>query len=299
MTTDPVRRLHDATAGQRTLTHADGVPAGDGSLVKRTGVVRAGNQRLRVSLVGEGLGRPLLLINGIGATGDLWDDFRAHVTDRETIAFDAPGVGGSPAPLYPHRLRWYARRLDQMVAQLGHDQVDVLGLSWGGALAQEFVIRHPGRVRRLVLAATSPGVLSVPGRPSAMWILLTPFRYWSPTHLDQVAPTLYGGSVRHHPEMLRRHGRVRARRPPTAWGYAGQLLAPRRWTSLHRLPGVTTRTLVMAGDDDPIVPLVNGRLMASLLPHATLHVVRGGGHLFLFTRPLEMAEHVRSFLDAD
>lgn len=285
--------------GERLLTLAGGRPAADGDVRKRSGSVRAGNQRLRISLVGEGLGRPLLLVNGIGATGDLWDDFRAHVADRETIAFDAPGVGGSPASAYPHRLRWYARRLDQLVAQLGHDRVDVLGLSWGGALAQELVIRHPSRVRRLVLAATTPGVVSVPGRPSALWILATPYRYWSPEHMRRVAPTLYGGAVRRQPELLSRHAHVRSTRPPTAWGYVGQLMAARRWSSLPRLPGVRARTLVLAGDDDPIIPLVNARAIARLLPHARLHVVRGGGHLFLFTRPAEMADRIRTFLDED
>lgn len=290
-------RLDADGEGVRPLTRAGGAPAGDGTVLKRTGVVQAGNQRLRVSLVGEGLGRPLLLVNGIGATGDLWDDFRAHLTDRETIAFDAPGVGGSPSSAYPHRLKWYARRLVQLVERLGHDRVDVLGLSWGGALAQELAIRHPARVRRLVLAATTPGVISVPGRPSALWILATPYRYWSPEHMRQVAPTLYGGAVRHQPELLARHAHVRSTRPPTAWGYVGQLMAPRRWSSLPRLPQLRARTLVLAGDDDPIIPLVNARMMARLLPHAQLEVVRGGGHLFLFTRPQEMADRIRRFLD--
>lgn len=295
---DRPRGFDPAAEGERVLTLAGGRPA-PGSPTKRTGVVQAGNQRLRVSLVGEGRGRPLLLVNGIGATGDLWDDFRAHVTDRETIAFDAPGVGGSPAPLYPFRINRFARRLADLVDALGHDRVDVLGLSWGGALAQEFAIRHPDRVRRLVLAATTPGVVSLPGRPSALWILMTPRRYYDGDYLTAVAPTLYGGAVRDHPEMMVRHGHVRATRPPTPWGYFGQLMALRRWTSLPRLPRMRMRTLVLAGDDDPIIPLTNGRLIAGLAPNARLHVVEGGGHLFLFTRPAEMAEHVRTFLDEE
>jgi len=293
------RRFDPSAEGERRLTLAGGAPApGPASPTKRSGVVRAGNQRLRVSLVGEGLGRPLLLVNGIGATGDLWDDFRAHVADRETIAFDAPGVGGSPAPLYPFRLDWFARRLVDLVDALGHDRVDVLGLSWGGALAQELALRHPDRVRRLVLAATTPGVISLPGRPSALWILMTPRRYYDSGYLEDVAPTLYGGRVRDHPELMVRHGHVRATRPPTPRGYVGQMIALRRWTSLRRLRGLQPRTLVMAGDDDPIIPLTNARMIARLAPGARLHVVEGGGHLFLFTRPAEMAEQVRGFLDA-
>lgn len=283
--------------GEQQLRLSGGSEPPDGLLVKRSGVVQLGSQRLRLSLVGEGLGRPLLLVNGIGATGDLWDDLRAHLADRETIAFDAPGVGGSPPPTYPFRLRWYARKLAQLVATLGHDAVDVLGLSWGGALAQELATRHPERVRRLVLAATTPGVLSVPGRPSAMAVLATPQRYYDPAYLARVAPTLYGGAIREHPELLARHGQVRATRPPTPYGYLAQLLALRRWTSLPGLRRMRIRTLVLAGDDDPIIPLTNARIIARVAPRARLQVVEGGGHLFVFTRPAEHARIIRDFLD--
>lgn len=269
----------------------------DGGTPKRSGVIHVGQQRLRVSLVSEGAGRPLLLINGIGATGDLFDDFRVHLTDRESIAFDAPGVGGSPAPIYPRRVRWFARMVAGMLDELGHDQVDVLGISWGGALAQEFARRHPQMVRRLVLVATTPGVISVPGSPRALAVLMTPARYYSPDYLRSVAPTLYGGTIRDHPEMLARHGQARATRPPTPVGYLWQMSALRRWSSLPHLGRMTMPTLVLAGDDDPIIPLVNARMIARRMPNATLHVVEGGGHLFLFTRAEEMATRITDFLD--
>ncbi len=243
-----------------------------------------------------GAGRPLLLINGIGATGDLFRPFRQHLTDRETIAFDAPGVGGSPERLYPPTMRQLAGMVAGLVDELGHDEVDVLGLSWGGALAQEFARRHPRSVRRLVLAATMPGWTSLPGRPTAMSVLMSPARYYSPEYLQRVAPTLYGGAIREHPSLLKEHARLRAAQPPTRLGYAHQLAALRRWSSLpwlHRLPH---RTLVLAGDDDPIIPLANARLIANRIPAGRLHVVEGGGHLFLFTRAEEMAELVRDFL---
>ena len=125
--------------------------------------VSVGLQRLRVTVENRGAGRPLLLINGIGATGDLFDPFREHMADRETIAFDAPGVGGSPTPLLPYSMRQLAGTVAGLVDELGHEQVDVLGLSWGGALAQALARWHPNVVHRLILTATMPGVTSVPG----------------------------------------------------------------------------------------------------------------------------------------
>ena len=262
----------------------------------RSTSVRVGRQRLRVMIENAGAGRPLLLINGIGATGDLFRPFRQHFADRETIAFDAPGVGGSPERLYPPTMRQLAALVAGLIDELGHDKVDVLGISWGGALAQELARRHPRSVNRLILAATMPGWTSLPGRPAAMSVLMSPARYYSPEYLQRVAPTLYGGAIREHPQLLKEHARLRAAQPPTRLGYMHQLAALRRWTSvpwLHRLPH---RTLVLAGDDDPIIPLANARLIASRIPAGRLHVVEGGGHLFLFTRAEEMADLVRDFL---
>lgn len=270
----------------------------DAEIRLRSTTVHVGRQRLRVMVDHRGAGRPLLLINGIGATGDLFRTFRSHLADRETIAFDAPGVGGSPHQLYPPTMRQLAGVVAGLIDELGHEQVDVLGLSWGGALAQELAHRHRRSVRRLALAATMPGWTSVPGRPAAVSILMSPLRYYSPDYLERVAPTLYGGAIRQHPRLMREHARVRAAQPPSRVGYYHQIAALRRWTSLpwlHRLPH---RTLVLAGDDDPIIPLVNARVIASRLQAGQLQVVPGGGHLFVFTHAADTAADVRDFLDA-
>lgn len=244
----------------------------------------------------SGAGRPLLLINGLGATGDLFGTFREHLTDRETIAFDAPGVGGSPTPRYPPTMRRLAGTVAGLIDELGHEHVDVLGLSWGGALAQELAHRHPRSVHRLILACTMPGWTSVPARPLAMSVLMSPLRYYSPAYLERVAPTLYGGAIRKHPQLLREHALVRAAHPPSQIGYYYQIAALRRWTSLPWLSSLPHRTLVLAGDDDPIVPLANARLLACRIPAGRLHVLKGAGHLFVHTQPEEIAAIVKDFL---
>lgn len=91
-------------------------------------------------------------------------------------------------------------------------------------------------------------------------------------------------------------------RPPSVWGYVGQLWALTGWTSVPWLHTLRQPTLVLSGDDDPLVPVINGRILAWRIPHATLRIVRGGGHLFLIERPAELAETVVAFLrqgDAD
>ena len=208
-----------------------------------------------------------------------------------------PGSAGLPHRSYPPTLRCLSGVLAGLVDELGHDRVDVLGLSWGGALSQEFAHRHPSRVRGLVLVATMHGWTSRPGRPAAVGILASPARYYSPAYLQAVAPTLYGREILDHPELLQRHTHLRSKRPPSMIGYTWQLWALRRWTSLPWLGRLAQPTLVLAGDDDPIIPLANGELMARLIPKGELQVVEGGGHLFLFLRAAAMAERVSAFLN--
>ena len=259
-----------------------------------TELVEVDGIRLRVSI--RGSGRPLLLLNGIGASLELLEPFRNELRAAQTIAVDMPGSGRSAPTQLPRRLGGLARLADALLEQLGYDQVDVLGVSWGGALAQEFALRHANRVRRLVLCATSSGWISVPGDPSALWVLATPRRYYSSDYFEQIAPTLYGGAVRKNPGLLRQQGHLRFIHPPSMRGYLYQLAAVWGWSSLCRLHRVASPTLVLAADDDPIIPLVTARMMTRRLRDARLHVVEEGGHLFLLTHADTIAPIIEEFL---
>src|SRR5262249_60426380 len=106
-----------------------------------------------------------------------------------------PGTGGSETPLLPRPLYGLAGLAARVLDVLGYPQaIDVLGISWGGALAQEFVLRFPRRVRRLVLAATSTWRLGQPGDPRALWVLATPARHVTPDYFGKIAATHYRGA---------------------------------------------------------------------------------------------------------
>jgi poly(3-hydroxyalkanoate) depolymerase len=257
--------------------------------------VEAGGLRLRVSRAGEG--RPLLLITGIGANLDMWAPFERLVTDRELIAFDAPGVGLSQRPRVPLRMYGLARIVRELMDVLELERADVLGYSFGGALAQELARRSPDRVRRLVLCATAPGLGGVPPRPMAALMLATPARYYHPRLLALSVPHIAGGRTRRDPSALAEHAGARLARPPDPLGYAYQLYAAAGWTSLPWLHRVKQPTLVVAGDDDPSVPVTNARILAARLPDARLHVIKGGGHLFLLDEPQSAVGRIRAFLD--
>ena len=140
---------------------------------------------------------PLLLCNGIGARLEVFQPFvDALDRRRAVIRFDMPGIGGSPTPALPYHLATLPPLLSGLLDQLGYQQADVLGISWGGGLAQQFALSRPDRVRRLVLVATGPGALMIPGHPRVLLRMLTPRRHHDRAHAARIAGELYGGSVR-------------------------------------------------------------------------------------------------------
>jgi poly(3-hydroxyalkanoate) depolymerase len=239
---------------------------------------------------------PLLLFNGIGANLELCFPFMEAMPEREIVIFDVPGVGRSEMSWRPRRFAGLARLANKLLDRLGYQHVDVIGVSWGGALAQQFARQYPARCRRLVLAATSPGAVMVPGRPSALSKMMTPRRYLSPNYMRSAAADIYGGEARRDPELIRAHtARII---PPQFMGYVYQLLAGMGWTSIHWLHRIRQPTLVMAGSDDPLVPPVNARIIAWLIPNNRLFIVPGGGHLFMLHSIDKVVPVVRGFLDA-
>jgi poly(3-hydroxyalkanoate) depolymerase len=251
-------------------------------------------QTLRVGVRRGDRARPaLLLFNGIGANIELIEPFLEALDGLEAIVFDVPGVGGSPSPWLPYRPSTLARLSAKLLDRLGHQQVDVLGVSWGGALAQQFAFQQGNRCRRLVLAATSPGHLMAPGKLTVLLKMATPRRYKDPDYLKRVAGDIYGGALRGAPELVRKH--LHHVRWSSDYGYYLQLIAALGWTSLPWLRLIAQPTLVMAGTDDPLVPVVNGRILASLIPHAQLVTIEDG-HLFLVTSASEAAAAISKFL---
>jgi poly(3-hydroxyalkanoate) depolymerase len=264
--------------------------------------ITVGGQRLRVCVrdsdtAGDGAaGVPLLLVNGIGAGLELLQPFVDQLSPSlEVIRFDVPGVGGSPLPSLPYSFTGLCRLMAGLLTALGHEQADVLGISWGGGVAQHFAAFRGSRCRRLVLVSTATGALMVPARPAVLRHMLTPRRYLDQDYLRSVAPVIYGGSARGCPDKVSSllHDQGPASSP---YGYLYQLAAIAGWTSLPFLPLIRQPALILSGDDDPLIPLANARLMNALIPRSRLHVYHGG-HLDLITEAAELAPVVSRFLE--
>jgi poly(3-hydroxyalkanoate) depolymerase len=257
-------------------------------------------QQIRVH-IRWGTGIPLVLCNGIGASLEVLDPFVAQLDPSTTVVrFDVPGTGGSPDSPAPYGFPYLAAVLGGLLKKVGvvghssgNSQVDVLGLSWGGGLAQQFAFQNPRRCRRLILVSTATGSIMIPAKPTVLAKMLTPRRFLDHRYAAKIAPELYGGSARHDPHLIKRVF-DRQLMAGSRVGYLHQLLAGVGWTSLFALPLIRQPTLIVAGSDDPIIPLANAKLMHGLLPNAALHV-HDGGHVELIARAAERARVIEAF----
>ena len=239
---------------------------------------------------------PLLLCNGIGASLEALQPLvDALDPDRGVVRFDVPGIGGSALPPLPYPIAGLSSWVTALMARLGHREFDVLGLSWGGGLAQQLAVQSRRRVRRLVLVATGTGILMVPAHPRVLARMSTPRRHRDPEYAASIAAEIYGGSMRTDPargaNLLHAYTRSGPKR-----GYYYQLAAMTGWSSLPFLRLIRQPTLVMGGDDDPIIPSVNPRMQAALIPRARLHLYQGG-HLAVLTEADELAPVIEEFLN--
>lgn len=265
------------------------------SMGVQTRMMQIGHQRVRVGIRPGTAPTPLLIFNGIGASLELLRPVMPALGDVETIIFDIPGTGDSPPSMLPYRLSCMASLASKLLKELGYvEPVDVLGVSWGGALAQQFAFQHKEQCRRLVLAATTFGLGMVPGQISALSKMMDPSRYEDPEFMVRYAGDLYGGALRKNPERIREFEiGVKA---PSARGYFYQLLAIYGWSSLHFLARLPQPTLIMAGYDDPIIRPFNAKVMAELIPNSKLQMV-DDGHMFLLTDTERHAKTIHAFLN--
>ena len=210
-------------------------------------------------------GTPLLFLNGIGADLAAAAPLLAQIHGREVWTLDMPGVGGSPDALLPYGASTIAAVVMEIADRFDHKMIDIAGFSWGGALAQQIAVQFPGRVRRLVLMATTP----VMGAPGIGWAAMFDDDMQASGLKIQTATPL---------------------------GIAYQTAAMAGWTSAACLPKLEALpTLVLTGERDGVMPACYGQMLASLIDGSVLEVVPGS-HLFPFTHAAAIAARISAFL---
>ncbi|HMB73336.1 MAG TPA: alpha/beta hydrolase [Gammaproteobacteria bacterium] len=245
-----------------------------------------------------GSGDPLLLITGLGGHVGMWDPLLHHFDSHRIIAFDPPGAGDSSVPMMPVQISRLADLVAAVLTDRGVEWADVIGYSYGGAIAQQFAHDFPARVRRLVLAATTCGIGGTPGSPRAMTVLATPVRYYSKTYFNRTAEQAFGGRTGRNAVVRQQIMESRHKHPPSTMGYAMQIAGAAGWSSLPFLHEIPHETLIVSGDDDPLVPVANAHQLAALIPRARLEIVENAGHLFLWDDAERQGVLINEFLYA-
>jgi len=230
---------------------------------------------------------PLLICNGFGQSLETLDPIVKTMAGTTVIRFDVPGIGGSRNRFPLYRFSHLARVLDELIEALGYQQVDIYGLSWGGMLAQELALTYPHRCRKLILAATLPGVVSLPGN-ILLKALFNPGKWLKGGKYSTMASLFYGGAV------LKSDCRSLAVHSSDLPGFLGQMFALCGWTSIHRLHKLTQPTLLLYGKYDSAIPMVNALVLQKIVPDARL-IKLDCGHLFPWTRSVQVFKEISNF----
>jgi len=242
----------------------------------------------------HGTGEPVLMIMGLSFPLEMWNRTLPEISRRyRAIVFDNRGVGRSDVPRGPYRIAGMARDAVAVMEAAGLESAHVMGASMGGMIAQELALRHPERVRSLLLGCTSCGGFRA--RPPNLRRMPI-FRKWgNMTSMDRaraVVPMLYADTT--PPEVIEEDLRVRVLRYPTMRGVLYQALAIPFWSSYRRLPRLRVPTLVVHGEKDRILPPLNGKRVAERIPGARLKMIPDAGHMMISDQPeIAMGEILR------
>ncbi len=253
-------------------------------------MIGVAGRRLRVGQWHQDAGGiPLVLLHGIGMNMEMLEPVARHLPSRRLISVDMPGIGQSPDPIFPYSIAQIALTLAALLDRLGVDEVDLAGISWGGAVAQQFAFQHRARTRRLVLAATSSGNVMIPGNPGLVSQLLDPLEYTVEKSLRRNLASLYNGGGSEQVSL-------NAAKAPSPLGWACQVGAFALWTSAPFLPLLDMPVLVMADTEDQLIPVANAHFLHNAIPGSRIDLSEGGGHLFMLSRPAEFARKLEEFL---
>jgi pimeloyl-ACP methyl ester carboxylesterase len=230
-----------------------------------------------------GDGEPVLLIMGLGLSGDAWWRTVPVLARRlRVITFDNRGVGRSRAFSYAYTTEAMADDAATVLDAVGVERAHVYGISLGGMVAQALALRHPERVRSLVLGATSPG------GPRAAWpsaevtaFLRRRLRMAPEESAWESVPINYGPRCRaEHFERIEEDVAQRLAHPFSERAYRAQLFAGAWHNCLGALPRIAVPTLVVHGALDRLIPVANAHLIADRIPGARLRILEEAGHRY-------------------
>lgn len=242
-----------------------------------------------------GQGPALVLLHGFLSDSRCWRRQLAHLSDRfRVVAWDAPGAGSSSDPPDGFTTADFAHRLAGFLDAVGIDRAHVLGLSWGGILAQVFYRFHAGRVRSLVLADTYAGWRG--SLPEAVWkerlaACLRDADGPPATLVATFMPGLFTNAA--SPEVRDEMSAIVSAFHPA--GFRLMALSCAEADMRDLLPDIAVPTLLIWGDDDRRSPLGVAEAFHVAIPGSELAVIANAGHVSNMEQPAAFNGHVRRF----
>jgi pimeloyl-ACP methyl ester carboxylesterase len=264
-----------------------------------TGFAAALDGGTRLYWESRGTGEPVLLIHGLGLSGGAWwRTVEALCPTQRVITFDHRGIGQSESLMPAFTTEAMADDAASILDELGLESAHVYGFSLGGMVAQQLALRHPRRVRSLILGATQAGGRrAVPAKRDVLEF----FRQRPAMGFEEAARASvaynYAPSFREqHPERIEEDVEWRLGQRFNAQAYRSQLFAASLHNCYGRLDRIEVPTLVVHGTDDRVIPVENAHLMAERLPNCRLTALESTGHLYVTEVP-EIDAAIATFFD--
>jgi pimeloyl-ACP methyl ester carboxylesterase len=249
----------------------------------RSGIATGLDGQTRLYWESTGSGDPVLLIHGLGLSGGAWwRTVEALRPSMRVITFDHRGVGRSESLTYAYTTEALADDAVSILDALALERVHIYGFSLGGMVAQQVALRHPGRVRSLVLGGTHAGGRRVTF-PAPEVLAFFQRRATMPSEEAAWASVPYNYAPRSRVEQVDRIADDIARRLQNRFNeraYRAQLLAASLHNCYGRLDRIKSPTLVVHGDQDRIIPVANAHMTAERIPGAELRILDDAGHLY-------------------
>ena len=270
--------------------------------MSRSGTVRANGQELYFEVHGEG--PPLVLIMGIGYDATLWTLAQVPALSQtfQVVIFDNRDAGRSSSAAGPYTIADMADDVASLMDALDITRAHLLGLSMGGMIAQEFALRHPGRLHRLVLSGCGAAPARVAFDPIRTWNWVKATDKSGDVFAAQQFTWLFSTAFLRDHTAVQQIIRMLASNPnpigPEA--YDRQAQAYLRYDAVDRLAEVRSPTLVIVGEQDLLTPPWICREVADRIPGSRFEIIRGDGssHVVPIERPDEFNQLVTRFLAA-
>ncbi len=255
---------------------------------------QAGGFRLYYEVLGGGF--PLLLIRGLGSNLDHWyPQVPAFAPHFQVITFDNRGVARSEDPGGAMSIKALAQDAVAVLDAAGAERAHVLGVSMGGMIAQELALDYPERVAGLVLTATHCG--GAEQIPPDREIADSVERFFHPTGRDAPDFTALEWSPATPAEVIKRQEKLAAAYPASMGVMQRQWAAIEAFDACGRLADITAPCLVVAGEDDRLIPPANAEMLAARIPGAKLKLIPRAAHQVLIEQPEKANAAVLEFLE--